>query len=125
MNIDQIQILGNRVLVEQIAINAGSIIVPLNAKTVESNEFIILKLGDGDRINPKLKAGQRVSMMNLGHLNLGDRDTKRGYRIYSTEDVIAILEEPKPEKPFNPVFVDPPAQAAAPSTREPGKPGSN
>lgn len=107
--IEQFHIVGNRALVELVPLAKGRIVTPINSTNAETGEFIITKLGDGygdKKINPIFKPGQRVCVARMGFQTIFDRQHDNGvdpdgkpaekgkaYRIYSTEDIYAILPD--------------------------------
>lgn len=92
MNIEQVQVLGNRVLLDQVPDKQGRIIIPESAKSNQLGEYIVVKVGDGDKINPKLTVGARVVPTHHPVFQLvGDAETKRAFRIYAAEDILLIL----------------------------------
>lgn len=96
MNIEKIKLLGNRVLLQQLPVKPKGLIIRVGKDTGESAEYIVRAVGDGPKIPEGVKVGVKVSVTNMGFHAIQDEDAegkRREFRVYSTEDIVAILPD--------------------------------
>lgn len=92
----QLQIKGDRIMVEPVKVKSDTIVIPQSAKTVATGEFIVRAIGDGKNIPAEVKIGTKVAMMPIGGHVMADNKTERVFIVYSAQDIIGIFpDEPE------------------------------
>lgn len=96
---------GNRIMVEPLSITSETIVIPQNAESALTGEYVVRTVGDGEKIPQDIKVGSVVAMMPIGchRMVVRGEDGKRPrvFCIYSAEDVIGIFPD-EPEAPAQP-----------------------